>query len=189
MKGQLALRNRPVDALGQTDEVYASLFQRSHLGDEVLRRVAEPVEALDDEDIAPTEFLHATLQLGPRLRGAGGRFLISALKRQQVLFYPGKGAWTLYMVHITETCDEEHAHLIIHVDMTEATVHEARWTEAINGQLAGKGLAPSEHLDDAAHVDADILLSSKEDHDIHLIGQARPDPSWQARTEGGYTAD
>jgi len=98
-------------------------------------------------------------------------------------------SWTGYMVHLTETCDEERPHLITHVDTTQATVHEARRTEAIHDQLAGKGLAPSEHLADAAYVDAGILLSSKEDHDIELIGPARPDPSWQARTEGGYTAD
>lgn len=98
-------------------------------------------------------------------------------------------SWTGYMVHLTETCDDERPHLITHVDTTPATVHEARRTEAIHDQLAGKDLAPSEHLADAAYVDAGILLSSKEDHNIQLIGPARPDPSWQARTEGGYTAD
>jgi transposase len=93
------------------------------------------------------------------------------------------------MVHLTESCGDSRPHLITHVDTTEATTHEARRTEAIHDQLAGKDLAPSEHLADAAYVGAGILLSSKEDHNIQLIGPARPAPSWQARVEGGYTAD
>ena len=98
-------------------------------------------------------------------------------------------SWTGYMVHLTETCDDERPHLITHVDTTPATTHEARRTEAIHQELVGKDLVPSEHLADAAYVDAGILLSSKEDHNIQLIGPARRDPSWQARVEGGYTAN
>lgn len=30
-------------------------------------------------------------------------------------------SWTGYMVHLTETCDEERPHLITHVDTTQAT--------------------------------------------------------------------
>lgn len=97
--------------------------------------------------------------------------------------------WTGYMVHVTETCDEDRPHLITHVETTPATVHEARCTENIHQALDDKGLPPERHLADAAYVDAGILLSSKENHDIQLIGPARPDPSWQARIEGGYTAD
>ena len=93
------------------------------------------------------------------------------------------------LVHVTETCDEERPHLITHVETTPATLHEARCTEDIHQALARKKLPPGQHLADAAYVDAGILVSSREEHDIELIGPARPDPSWQARTEGGYTAD
>jgi transposase len=44
--------------------------------------------------------------------------------------------WTGYMVHVSETCDAENAHLITHVYTTPANVHEARCTEAIHQTLA-----------------------------------------------------
>lgn len=60
-------------------------------------------------------------------------------------------SWTGYMVHLSETCEEELPHLITHVMTTTATVHEARCTAAIHEALAAKGLPPQEHLADAAY--------------------------------------
>ena len=40
--------------------------------------------------------------------------------------------WTGYMVHITETCEDDDVHLITHVETTEATVHESQKTESIH---------------------------------------------------------
>ena len=94
--------------------------------------------------------------------------------------------WTGYMVHLTETCDEGQPHLISHVVTTSAAVHEVRSTAAIHGALAEKQLAPGEHLVDAAYVEADLLVSSRREHGIELIGPPRPDSSWQAKAEGAY---
>jgi transposase len=66
---------------------------------------------------------------------------------------------------------------------TVATVHEAKCTAAIHQALAGKGLAPGEHLVDSAYVDAELLVRSREELGIALVGPGRPDPAWQTRVD------
>jgi transposase len=96
-------------------------------------------------------------------------------------------SWTGYVVHLSECCEDDAAHLITHAMTTVATVHEARCTEAIHAALAGKGLAPGEHLVDAAYVDAGLLVRGREELGIDLVGPPRPNPSWQGKVEGGHT--
>ena len=98
-------------------------------------------------------------------------------------------SWVGYIVHLSETCEDDAVHLITHAMTTVATVHEARCTAAIHAALAGKGLVPGEHLVDAAYVDAELLVASREELSVDLLGPPRPNPSWQAKLEGGYTPD
>jgi transposase len=95
--------------------------------------------------------------------------------------------WTGYMVHVSETCEPTAPHLLTHVHTTTAAVHEARCTAPIQQALVEKGLPPSEHLVDAAYIDAELLVSSYKDDGITLRGPARPNPNWQAKIEGAYT--
>jgi transposase len=97
--------------------------------------------------------------------------------------------WTGYMVHLTETCEEDDLHLITHVETTEATVHESQKTEAIHQALLEKGLAPSQHLVDSAYIDAAILVNSLEQHGIDLIGPTRTNNSWQAKVDGAFALE
>jgi hypothetical protein len=98
-------------------------------------------------------------------------------------------SWVGYIVHLTEACDDDAVHLITHAMTTSAAVHEARCTAAIHAALAGKGLVPAEHLVDAGYVDAELLVRSREDHGIDLVGPPRGNPSWQGKVEGGHTID
>jgi transposase len=98
-------------------------------------------------------------------------------------------SWVGYLVHLTETCDDDTVHLITQAMTTVATVHEARCTAAVHEALAGKGLAPGEHLVDAAYVYAELLVDSREELGIDLVGPPRPNPAWQGKVEGGYTLD
>jgi transposase len=95
--------------------------------------------------------------------------------------------WTGYMVHVSETCEPTAPHLLTHVHTTTAAVHEAMCTAPIQQALVEKDLPPSEHLVDAAYIDAELLVSSHEDYGITLRGPARPNPNWQAKVEGAYT--
>jgi transposase len=95
--------------------------------------------------------------------------------------------WTGYMVHVSETCEPTAPHLLTHVHTTAAAVHEAQCTAPIHQALGAKDLRPSEHLVDAAYIDAELLVSSSIEHCITLRGPARPNPNWQAKVEGAYT--
>jgi transposase len=98
-------------------------------------------------------------------------------------------AWTGYLVHLTETCEENEIHLITHVETTAATVHESQKTAAIQQALVAKNLPPGEHFVDAAYIDAELLLKSRQQQAIELIGPARLNNTWQTKTEGAYDLD
>jgi transposase len=97
--------------------------------------------------------------------------------------------WTGYMVHISETCDEDSVHLITHVHTTPADVHEAMCTESIHKALADKGLPPREHLVDAGYVSAELLVRSRVHYGIEVVGPARVNPMWQTKVEGAYMGE
>ena len=101
----------------------------------------------------------------------------------------GDVSWAGYIVHLTETCEDDAVNLLTHVVTTVATVHEAKCTAAIHQALAGKGLPPGEHLVDSAYVDAELLVRSREELGIALVGPGRPDPAWQTRVEGAFTLE
>ena len=101
----------------------------------------------------------------------------------------GDVSWAGYIVHLTETCEDDAVNLLTHVMTTVATVHEAKCTAAIHQALAGKGLPPGEHLVDSAYVDAELLVRSREELGIALVGPGRPDPAWQTRVEGAFTLE
>ena len=94
--------------------------------------------------------------------------------------------WMGYMVHLTETCDAGAPHLVVHADTTPANVNEAARTGPIHAALAGKGLAPSEHLVDSAYISADHLIRARERHGIDLVGPGRPRTGWQAGVRGAF---
>src|SRR5215475_2347728 len=96
-------------------------------------------------------------------------------------------SWTGYMVHVSETCEPTHPHLLTHVHTTSAAVHEASCTEDIHQALVDKDLAPAEHLVDGAYSDAELLLTSQQTHGITLRGPTRPIQGWQTHGEGAYT--
>lgn len=95
-------------------------------------------------------------------------------------------AWFGYKVHFSETCDEDLPHLITHVETTDATITDMEQTEAIHQALQERGLSPSEHLLDAGYVDAGIILHSRDQHGIEVIGPVSQNNQWQAKAGDGY---
>ena len=63
-------------------------------------------------------------------------------------------------------------------------MHRARSTQA----LAGKGLPPGEHLVDAGYVDAELLVRSREEHGIDLVGPPRRERELAGQGRGRPTA-
>ena len=92
--------------------------------------------------------------------------------------------WSGYKVHVTETCDEDAAHLITHAMTCPAMQPDMASTAAIHERLADKGLLPAEHFVDSAYVDAALLVGSRRDHGISLEGPVRGVANQFARAKG-----
>lgn len=95
-------------------------------------------------------------------------------------------SWLGYKVHLTETCEKKQVHLITNVQTTQAHLSDVDQTESIHQSLADKKLLPSEHLVDAGYVDATLLVESKQQHNIELIGPVRDNVSWQSKNPDAY---
>jgi len=94
--------------------------------------------------------------------------------------------WTGYKVHLTETCDEDLPHLLIHVETTSATTQDMEMTEPIHQALAQKHLLPAEHAMDTGYVDGAHLVSSQNTYGVELLGPVTSSPSWQSRAGQGF---
>ena len=93
--------------------------------------------------------------------------------------------WTGYMVHLTETCDDELPHLVVNVETTPASTGDADMTAVIHTHLAAKNLLPAEHYVDTGYQSAANLVTSNR-QGIDLIGPAPVDTSWQVRRQTGF---
>lgn len=96
--------------------------------------------------------------------------------------------WVGYKVHLTETCDPDTPNLITDVQTSPAPTADGELTLAIQASLAARDLLPAEQIVDTGYLDAELLVSSREEHGIDLVGPTRPDYRWQAREGAGFAA-
>jgi transposase len=61
--------------------------------------------------------------------------------------------WTVYKVHVTETCDTDLPHLIVNGETTRATTQDMKMTGVIHQDVESKQLLPREHFVDTSYVD------------------------------------
>jgi transposase len=94
--------------------------------------------------------------------------------------------WVGYKVHVTETCEPDQVHLITNVETTPAVAADVEQTAPIHASLAAKDLLPGDHLVDAGFVDVALLVGSRFEHGVRLVGPMRPDVSWQAQANQGF---
>lgn len=94
--------------------------------------------------------------------------------------------WIGYKVHLTETCEKNQVHLITNIQTTKAHLTDVDQTDSIHQSLAERKLLPEKHFVDAGYVDATLLVSSKEKHDLELIGPVRDNVSWQSKNPEAY---
>jgi transposase len=69
--------------------------------------------------------------------------------------------WTGYVVHLTETCEDELPLLITNVETCASTTTDGALTEIIHQHLAEKDMLPEEHLVDQGYVDSQVLLEGR----------------------------
>ncbi len=94
--------------------------------------------------------------------------------------------WTGYKVHVTETCDEDSPHLLVHVETTPATTQDMDLTPRIHHALADKHLLPGEHVVDTGYVDGEHLVTSQTEYQIELLGPIAVASNWQMRAGHGF---
>lgn len=94
--------------------------------------------------------------------------------------------WSGYKVHVTETCDDDGAHVITHVQTGPAMQPDMTSTATIHAALAAKALLPAEHYVDSAYVDAALLVESARDYGVSLEGPVRGLSTWASRAGHGY---
>lgn len=94
--------------------------------------------------------------------------------------------WVGYRVHLTETCEPDTPRIITHVETSAAPSADGNYTAPIHAALQAKDLLPTDHLVDTAYLDAALLVSSRDQYDVNLVGPTRQDTGWQAR-QGGNT--
>jgi transposase len=95
--------------------------------------------------------------------------------------------WVGYKVHLTETCDRDAPHLIVNVETTPAAVADDVMVPVVHAALAKKGRLPSEHLVDTGYTSSRVLVESRREYGVTVIGPVSDDPSWQARSGTGLT--
>jgi transposase len=95
-------------------------------------------------------------------------------------------SWTGYKVHLSETCDDDMPRLITHVETAPGPAADGDATPTIHHALAAKDLLPELHIVDTGYLDAELLLASRDDYKVELLGPTRRDQRWQARAKEGF---
>jgi transposase len=116
------------------------------------------------------------------------RFLSSPYDVEARLGKKNTTTWIGYKVHLTETCEDETPHLIVHVATTPAPVADGEVTPTIHEGLRDADLLPGKHAVDTAYVDAELLVTSRREYGVDLIGPTRPDYRWQSKAGEGFAA-
>ncbi len=97
--------------------------------------------------------------------------------------------WVGYKVHLTETCDEDLPRLVTHVETPPGPTADGDMVPVIHAALAERALLPDKHLVDTGFLDAALLVSSREDYQVELVGPTRSDYQWQARDGTGFAME
>ncbi len=91
-------------------------------------------------------------------------------------------------MHLTETRDEDKPVLITHVETAPAPIDDGDVTPHVHRGLEERELSPGIHVVDTAYLDAELMVRSKRERGVELIGPAGPDAKWQATEGEGFDA-
>ena len=114
------------------------------------------------------------------------QLIVSPYDREARMSIKRDTEWTGYKVHLTETCDDDLPHLVIHVETTSSTTQDMEMTDVIHQELESKQLLPSDHYMDTGYVDGEHLVTSEKRYGVDLIGPVAQNGSWQARDANAY---
>lgn len=95
-------------------------------------------------------------------------------------------SWVGYKLHLTETCEADAPHLIVHVGTTPACASDDTALTPIHQHLAARDRLPSRQFVDAGYVDADVLATNQAQFGVEVFGPTRGNFRWQARAQTGF---
>jgi transposase len=113
-------------------------------------------------------------------------FISSPYDAEAHLGKKGGTHWIGYKVCLTETCDGDRPNLITHAATTPAPTADGEVTPRIHRTLQAKELLPAVHLVDTGFLDAELLVASRREYGVNLLGPTRPDVKWQAKEGTGF---
>lgn len=117
------------------------------------------------------------------------RFISSPYDEDAHLAFRRNMHWIGYKIHLTEACDDDQPPLIIHVETTTAPVADGDLTPVIHAALNEEQLLPREHVVDTGYLDAALLVSSRREYGVDLVGPTRLDYHWQAQERTGFALE
>ena len=117
------------------------------------------------------------------------RFIISPYDEDVHLAFRRNMHWIGDKIHLTETCDDGQPPLIIHVETTTAPVADGDMTPVIHAALQEEQLLPREHVVDTGYLDAALLVRSRREYGVDLVGPTRLDYHWQAQERTGFALE
>ena len=91
-------------------------------------------------------------------------------------------------MHLTATCEDDAPNLITPVETTPAPMADGEVTPRVHQALQQRGMLPRVQVVDTGFLDADLLVVSKRDDGVDLLGPAQPDVKWQAKEGKGFAA-
>ena len=114
------------------------------------------------------------------------RFVSSPHDTDAHLAKKGTVGWTGYKVHLTETCEDDAPNLVTHGETTPAPIADGEVTPRVHRALRARDRLPRVHLVDTGFLDAELLVASRRDFGVELLGPTREDQRWQARAAAGF---
>lgn len=114
------------------------------------------------------------------------RFISSPYDLDAHLGKKGMTAWIGYKVHLTETCDEDLPRLITNLETSSGPTADGAVTPTIHDGLKERALLPELHIVDTGYLDAEVLVPSRQDFNVDLLGPTRHDRRWQSRAAAGF---
>ncbi|GAA0604218.1 hypothetical protein GCM10009416_47270 [Craurococcus roseus] len=98
-------------------------------------------------------------------------------------------SWIGYKAHLTETCDDGLPRIVTCVQTTAGPTADGDVTTPTHRALRGKGLLPAQHIVDTGYLDAGLLVETRRDFGVDLVGPPRPDPRWRAEAGKGFAME
>lgn len=118
----------------------------------------------------------------------GGRQIRSPYDLDTRFALRGNTRWSGYLLHVTETCDDQGPNVITDAATTTPTRDTAA-LPGIHDRLARRALLPGEHFADGGYLSVALLEQAQREHGLTLVGPVKASGGWQHREHTGFARD